>query len=288
MSRNKDRMGLGDTTPEPAPLPPQAMTQNQGDNPFSFVVPTEFVELPSRGAFYGPNHPLHNQETIEVKQLTAKEEDILTSRALLKKGVALERVISSIIIDKSIDPNTLLVGDRNAILISARVSGYGNEYNTKITCPSCGTNQEYSFDLNDTFVYNGQDLKETDATRNEDGTFTTVLPKTKVEVGFRLLNGADERALLQQVENARKKRREENVVTRQLKQIITSVNGNEEQANINYVIDNMPSMDARHLRMVYKIATPNIDMTQNFACGECEFEQDMEVPLTADFFWPDR
>jgi len=281
-------MGLGDTTPEPSSLPPQVMTQNQGGNPFSFVVPTEFVELPSKGVFYRPNHPLHNQETLEVKQLTAKEEDILTSRALLKKGVALERVIASIIVDKSIDPNSLLVGDRNAILISARVSGYGNEYNTKITCPDCAEIQEYSFDLNETFVYSGQDLKDNDAIRHEDGTFTTTLPQTKVEVGFRLLNGADERALLQQVEQARKKRRDENAVTRQLRRIVTSVNGNEEQANINYVVDNMPSMDARHLRMVYKIATPNVDMTQTFACAECDYEQDMEVPLTADFFWPDR
>tara|TARA_R110000772_G_scaffold40026_1_gene93830 strand:+ start:473 stop:1318 length:846 start_codon:yes stop_codon:yes gene_type:complete len=281
-------MGLGDTTPEQGSLPPQAMTQNQGGNPFSFVVPTEFVELPSKGKFYGPNHPLHNQETIEVKQLTAKEEDLLTSRALLKKGVALERVISSIIIDKNINANSLLVGDRNAILVSARVSGYGNEYSTKITCPSCAETQPYSFDLNNTFTYNGQDLKDTDASRNEDGTFTTMLPRSKVEVCFRLLKGSDERALLQQVENARKKRKDENAVTRQLKQIVVSVNGSEDQSNVNYVIDNMPSMDARHLRTVYKIATPNIDMTQNFACVECDYEQEMEVPLTADFFWPDR
>ena len=288
MSRNKDRMGLGDTTPEQASLPPQAMTQNQSENPFSFVVPTEFVELPSKGLFYGPNHPLHGQETIEIKQLTAKEEDLLTSRALLKKGVALERVISSIIMDKKINPNSLLVGDRNAILVAARVSGYGNEYSTKITCPACSETQPYSFDLNDTFVYHGQDLRDTDASRNEDGTFTTILPRSKVEVSFRLLNGSDERALLQQVENARKKRREENSVTRQLKQIVVSVNGSEEQSNVNYVVDNMPSIDARHLRAVYKIATPNIDMTQNFACSECDYDQDMEVPLTADFFWPDR
>jgi hypothetical protein len=288
LSRNKDRMGLGDTTPEHASPPPQVISQNQNDNSFSFVVPTEFVELPSKGAFYGPNHPLHGQETIEVKQMTAKEEDLLTSRALLKKGIALERVISSIIIDKKIDPNSLLIGDRNAILIATRVSGYGNEYSTQITCPSCSETQPYSFDLNDTFVYSGQDLKDTDATRNEDGTFTTVLPRSKIEVTFRLLNGSDERALLQQVESARKSRKDENSVTRQLRQIVVSVNGNEEQANVNYVVENMPSIDARHLRLVYKIATPNIDMTQTFACAECTHEQEMEVPLTADFFWPDR
>jgi hypothetical protein len=281
-------MGLGDTTPEPAPLPPQAMAQNQSDNPFSFVVPTEFVELPSRGKFYTENHPLHNQETIEVKQMTAKEEDILTSRALLKKGVALDRVISSVIINKNINPSTLLVGDRNAILIAARVSGYGNEYNTTVTCPACSNSQSFSFDLNDIEIYDGTSVTAEEATRNDDGTFITILPKTKIEATFRLLNGSDEKALVAQVENARKRKKEENTITRQLRQIIVAVNGSTEQRNINYVVDNMPSSDARHLRTVYKLATPNIDMTQNFECVECGHEQDMEVPLTADFFWPDR
>jgi hypothetical protein len=288
LSRNKDRMGLGDTTPEPAPLPPQVMAQNQNDNPFSFVVPTEFVELPSRGKFYTENHPLYNQETIEVKQMTAKEEDILTSRALLKKGVALDRVISSVIINKNINPSTLLVGDRNAILIAARVSGYGNEYNTTVSCPACGTSQPFSFDLNDIEVYDGTSVTAEEATRNDDGTFITILPKTKIEATFRLLNGSDEKALVTQVENARKRKKDENTITRQLRQIIVAVNGSTEQPNINYVVDNMPSSDARHLRTVYKLATPNIDMTQNFECVECGHEQDMEVPLTADFFWPDR
>lgn len=281
-------MGIGDTTPENTSPPPQVMAQNTNDNPFSFVVPTEFIELPSRGKFYAENHPLHNEETIEVKQMTAKEEDILTSRALLKKGVALDRVISSVIINKSINPNTLLVGDRNAILIAARVSGYGNEYNTKVTCPSCGTVQAFSFDLNDIEVYDGTGITSEEATVNDDGTFVTILPRTKIEVTFKLLNGSDEKTLLSQVENARKRKKEENTITRQLKQIIVAVNGNTEQHNINYVVDNMPSSDARHLRSVYKLSTPNIDMTQNFECSECGYEQEMEVPLTADFFWPDR
>ena len=131
-------------------------------------------------------------------------------------------------------------------------------------------------------------MLDTEASGNEDGTFTTTLPKSKVEVTFKLLNGSDERTLLNQVENARKRKKEENAVTRQLKLIIASVNGSEDQSDINFIVDNMPSSDARHLRLVYKLATPNIDMTQVFTCASCDHEQDMEVPLTADFFWPDR
>ena len=288
MSRNKDRLGLGDSKPESSNPPPQVMAQSQNDNPFSFIVPTEFVELPSKGKFYDESHPLHNQETIEIKQMTAKEEDMLTSRALLKKGLAIERVISSIIMNKAINPSTLLVGDRNAILVAARVSGYGNEYNTKVTCPACGTNQEFTFDLNDADVYDGAGYLPEEATDNSDGTLTTILPKTKIEVTFRLMKGYDEKNLVDQVENARKRKKDENNVTRQLRQIIVAVNGNTEQVNINYVVDNMPTSDSRHLRTVYKLATPNVDMTQTFECAECGHEQDMEVPLTADFFWPDR
>jgi hypothetical protein len=220
--------------------------------------------------------------------MTAKEEDLLTSRALLKKGIALDRLIKSIIVDKSIDPNTLLVGDRNAILVAARVSGYGPMYQTKVTCPACAAPQDYEFDLNNAIVYNGEGLREHDATQQEDGTYLTMLPSTRIEVGFRLLNGFDERNLLEQLENARKKRREENTITRHLKQIVVAVNGDTESGTINYVVDNMPSFDARHLRLMYKLATPNVDLTQNFVCNECDHEQEMEVPLTADFFWPDR
>ena len=274
--------------PENSNPPPQIANPAQGENPFSFVVPTEFVELPSKGLFYADNHPLHKEETLEIKQMTAKEEDILTSRALLKKGIALDRVISSLIIDKTVNPNTLLVGDRNAILIAARVSGYGNVYTTQVNCPACEVSQEHSFDLNDSAIYTGEGLDASEGTQNEDGTFLTTLPRTKIEVTFRMLNGTDERALLTQVENARKKKQEENTITRQLRQIIVAVNGNTEQANINYVVDNMPSSDARHLRLVYKLATPNVDLTQTFECAECSHSQDMEVPLTADFFWPDR
>ena len=117
--------------------------------------------------------------------MTAKEEDMLTSRTLLRKGIALERVIQSLIVDKRINPNTLLVGDRNAILIAARISGYGSDYTTNITCPQCGTSQQHLFDLHDATEVRESDLGTSNIIDNGDGTFTTTLPATKVEVSFR-------------------------------------------------------------------------------------------------------
>ena len=285
MSRNRERMGGAhqhDTGP-----PPQTL-QNEGGGGFSFVVPTEFVELPSQGKFYPEGHPLHQQDSLEIRQMTAKEEDMLTSRTLLKKGVALDRVIENLIVDKRIDPDSLLTGDRNAIIVATRVSGYGNEYTTQVNCPGCGETQEYSFDLNKTNIYSGTEGGEIEFTDNKNGTFNIILPKTQVEVTFRLLTGLDEKRLLSGVEADRKQKIHERSVTRQIVNIVTAVNGVSSAEAINYLADNIPSIDSRQLRLAYKLAAPNVDLTQAFECSECDFESDLEVPLTADFFWPDR
>ena len=281
MSRNRDR--LGTSAPENNSPPQQALQENPG---FAFVVPTEFVELPSGGRFYLENHPLYNQATIEIKQMTAKEEDILTSRTLLKNGVAIDRVIQSLIMDKNINADSLLVGDRNAILIAARSSGYGSDYNTTVSCPSCGATQEYSFDLTEAKIHSGEISTALGVVDNGDGTFTTTLPKTQVTVTFRLLNGNDEKTMLARAENARKRKKPEQAVTDQIRATVTSVNGDATAQALSYLIDNIPSLDARHLRACYKEVTPNVDLTQHFECQECGHEQEMEVPLTADFFWP--
>ena len=287
MSRNKNRVG-GPTAEPAAGPPPTVLQEGTTSNTCSFVVPTEFVELPSQGNFYTEEHPLCGQESIEIKQMTAKEEDMLTSTTLLRKGVALDRVIRSLIVDKRINPDTLLVGDRNAIILSARVSGYGSDYNTKVTCPSCTVTSEYSFDLNDASVYTGTDLTEQELVDNQDGTFDTILPKTQITVTFKLLTGNDEKNLTSAAQADRKKSNYEKNVTRQLSNLVVAVNGDDSAQAIQYLIDNIPSIDSRHIRTIYRRAAPNIDLTQRYACTECDYAADMEVPLSADFFWPDR
>lgn len=272
MSRNQDRLGGAKKNSN---APPKT---NEG---FSFVIPTEFVDLPSQGRYYPEGHPLHNESSIEIKQMTAKEEDILTSRTLLKKGVALDRLIQSLIVDKSIDPNTLLIGDRNAIIVSARVSGYGNVYSTKVDCPACQTRQDYSFDLNSANINEGEIDASFGATDNGDGTVTCILPKTEITVVAKLLTGRDEKGIANMIKG-------DNLVSKQLETMIVSVNGDSSKNAINYVANNLPSIDSRHLRMIVKDATPNVDLTQEFSCSECGHTQEMEVPLTADFFWPNR
>ena len=285
MARNRDRVG----TPNPnVDNPPPDLMQGGQSEGFSFVIPTDFVELPSKGRYYPENHPLHGQESIEIKQMTAKEEDMLTSRTLLKKGIALDRVLNSVIMQKGLNADSLLVGDRNAIIVAMRVAGYGSDYNTTVSCPKCGATQEYGFDLQEADIYHGDDVSKLDIADNQNGTFSVTLPRTGIEVVFRLLTGYDEKALVASLERARKKQVPEKTVTTQLRQMIVSVSGDASSEAIKFFIENVPSMDSRHLRLAYELAAPNVDLTQHFECSECDHEQEMEVPLTADFFWPDR
>jgi len=285
LSRNKDRMGMAPTRPETSGPPPQIANGIEG---FSFVVPTEFVDLPSRGKFYSESHPLHGQDSVEIKQMTAKEEDILVNRSYLRNGSAIERVLQSVIVDKRINASTLLVGDRNAILIAMRITGYGNDYETKVSCPSCGTSQKYEFDLFETNLEHGEAAEELGVTDNGDGTFDCLLPKSGVTATFKLLTGADEKQLLQKIGGGKKMKAASSIITSQLGSMITAVNGDSSKKAIEYVICNMPSMDSRHLRLMYRLTAPNVDLTQDFACDNCDHEQEVEVPLGADFFWPDR
>jgi hypothetical protein len=286
LSRNKDRLGMGDTTPEAASPPVAAYDSNV----FSFVVPTEFVKLPSEGKHYSSEHPLFNETTIEIKQMTAKEEDILTSVTLLQNGVALERLLESIIINKAINPKTLLVGDRNAIVIAARVSGYGNMYNTAITCPACITEQKHNFDLNQAAVVTATDISKTLSKAIEildNGNYAVVLPKSQLRVEMRLLTGRDEQILTGQLQQ-NKKQNSEKLVTTQLVHMICSVNGNSTKEAIDYVSHNIPSADAAFLRKIYKTIVPNVELSLDFNCAHCSHSEQMEVPLSADFFWPER
>ena len=293
MARNNSRrLGTrsgGDKTPTP-PVMNVDKGADSDSSPLSFVVPTEFVDLPSKGKFYPQNHPLHMVETIEIRHMTAKDEDILTSRTLLKKGIALDRFLGNILVDKRIDISKLLVCDKNAMIVSARISGYGADYNTRVVCPACLAQVKHDFDLNNaqTITTDDIDYEAENVTCTENGTFLIDLEKMKVQLEVRLMYGSDEKEIVRLSEQNKKNKRIQSVLTDQLKRFIVSVNGDTERLTINYVVDNMPAADARQLRKTYQAITPTVDLTQDFECDECGHEQQMEVPFTTDFFWPDR
>ena len=279
--RNKGRLSAApplDNPEAPTAAAPQTL---------SFITPTEFVELPSEGRFYPPDHILHNQEVIEIKHMTTREEDILTSQALLKKGIALERMLESIIINKQIGPDDLLLGDKNALIIAARSHGYGSHYETSVVCPSCSEQQQYDFDLNTLESRSPSDeyMEEKQVTLTENNTFLIPLPTTDFVVEARLLTGADEKNLSKIAEHKRKRNFPESPMTDFLRSFIVSVNGISDPNSLNGFINSLPAIQARYIRKTYDNLVPSLDLNHDFTCSHCGHSDLVEVPLSADFFW---
>jgi len=278
---NQERTGAKPSVPSPV----NNLNATQQQN-FSFPRPTEFVELPSQGLFYPEDHPLHGVDAVEIRFMTAKDEDTLSSQALIRKGVALDRLLQDIVIDKRINVDDLLVCDKNAIIIKARVTGYGEDYKTKVTCPSCSSSVDYTFNLSDLDIITADDLSEAGYSLCSEGTFDAELPKSKVTVKLKLMTGRDEKFLIKASKKSKGKNSVDRTLTNQLKAIIKSVEGRSERPIINDFVDMMPAIDSRHLRNYYSVRVPRIDMTREFVCQECGHDTDLEVPLSVDFFWP--
>lgn len=272
--RNEERLGVK------APIvdsPDQSVVPQ-----LNFTTPTEFVELPSKGKYYPEGHPLRGQDTVEIRYMTAKDEDTLTSKALIKKGVAIDRFLQNIIVDKNIRVDDLLLGDKNALIIAARITGYGSEYVAKVKC-SCGEMIEHDFDL-DNIQHRQHEVPE-GAEETDDGTFLVKLPAINMIVELRLLVGGDEKALSMMAEKKKKHNLPESNQTDQFRLIIIGVEGHRDSSLVAQLIDAMPASDSKFLRRMYKKLTPNVNLVQEVKCEVCESVQEVSMPFTSDFFW---
>jgi len=279
------RQQAATTEPIPAFLQ-QAQSAQQGIN-LNFVSPTDHIPLPSKGLFYPEGHPLKGQETIEIKEMTAKEEDILNSKALIKKGLVFDKLITALIVDKSIKSEDLLVCDRNAILIAARASAYGSEYGYQSICPNCGAKEKKSIDINE-FLQREVELPELveGTARLENGNFVVKLPKTGWIVECKLLTGEDEQRVVKLTEAKKKiNPNYEAGLVDNLSLFVVSIEGVTQQNLIDVGLKAMPAKDSKYLRDMYQKYSPKVDLKTDFVCSSCEYEQEVEVPLTADFFW---
>ena len=251
----------------------------------AFKVPTEFVPLPSFGLVYSPNSPLHNLKEIEVRYMTAADEDILTSRSLLRSGKAIDAVLKNCILDARINPEELLSGDKNALITFLRVSGYGPEYKVEIDCPSCEETSKYEFDLSQL------EMKTLDVEPIEQGEnrFHIQLP-TGTHIEFKFLNSAEEKEISDAQDRIKRSTNspvDRNVTTR-LKNTIISIDGNTDSSLINQYVDTLNVRDSRALRKHMEDNTPDIDMNQEFNCSHCGHRGEVDVPISVSFFWPDE
>ena len=242
-----------------------------------YKFPTEMVELPSKGYFYFEGHPLSSGK-VEIKYMTAKEEDILTSQNLIQQGTVIDKLLESLIVDKSIKIKDMLIGDKNAIMVASRILGYGKDYDIEYD----GVKQ--TVDLS---KLEPVDIDFSKLTKGENK-FSYTLPSSKREITFKLLNSGDENKISEEI-NARKKISENDTseLTTRLKHMITSVDGKTETAYINNFVQNeFLSLDSLAYRKHLATITPDVDMNMTVKDSTGR-EQVITVPITVRFFWPD-
>lgn len=264
----------------------QIQTQPQASPPqeIGYQIPVESVTLPSKGKLYSQDHPLYNETSVDIKCMTAKEEDLLTSRALIKNGTVMSKLISSCLMNKTIDPDTLITGDRNAILIAIRVTGYGGDYKVKMTCPECDEDYESEFSLSGLKI---KPLTDEPVQPNAN-LFSFTLPLSGLVIQYRLLTGADESEISKIQERQKKLGSQiEHSVTLRLFQAIESVNGEVDRQKIQQIVSQLRAGDSRALRKRILEIQPTVDMKQWSTCTYCSEQSEVSVPLGPTFFWPD-
>jgi hypothetical protein len=214
--------------------------------------------------------------------MTAKEEDILTNSNYLKNGTVIDKLLQALIITP-IDYNELLIGDKNAILIAARVLGYGKDYSFKYT-NSNGQEAEATVDLSKL------EDKVVDESLFKRGSneFQFTLPHSSNLITFKLLTHGDEQKIEAEIKGLKKVNPNTTTdITTRLKHMITSVEGKYDQKDIREFVDTyLLAKDAKALRDHYNKISPDINMIfkpedENYT-GE-----GINIPISLNFFWPD-
>jgi hypothetical protein len=252
---------------------------------FDWEIPVSTVPVPSEGKVYPQGSNISGRTTLDIKAMTAREEDILTSTALIRQGTVLNHLIQSCLIDKSVSVDDMLLGDRNALMISVRITGYGAAYEVQVNCPECGEQSDQKFDLSELEIKR----LEIEPVTSGENRFSFTLPVSKKEVHFKFLTGKDEREMTVVAERKKKLMpgtQVESNVTSRLEHVILSIDGIEDRNKINSFIKNMPALDSRRLRTHLESSEPGIDMGAWMGCPHCSESSKISMPLGINFFWP--
>lgn len=247
----------------------------------TYDFPTEVISLPSKGLGYPESSPLSKGE-ITIKLMTAKEEDILASPNLIKKGTVLDKLLEAIVVEDGVKADDLLMGDKNAILISSRVLAYGPEYNVKVTDPITGDDVDYTIDMSNVKI------KEVDySLLNRDNRYEFVTENgTKLQ--FQLLTHGVEKKIDADLEAISKFNKDNpSEITTRLRYIITSVNGNSDLGYItNFIKNQFLAKDSRVFRNHIQKITPDVDLKFNYVSPITGEEEALSIPFGMDFFYP--
>ena len=244
-----------------------------------FKFPTEIVDLPSKGLIYPKDNPLSSGK-LEMKYMTAREEDILTNQNYISKGIVLDKLLESLIVSK-VNYNDIIVGDKNALLIASRVLGYGKDYTFNAISKNEGL-KNFTIDLT---TLKDKVLKKKDLIEEGVNGFKYTLPTTNKLITFKLLTHGDEIAIDKEIAGQNKIRPGSNPeITTRLKYIITSIDGDSEKKTIREFVDGyLLAKDSRALREEIKRVSPDVDLKYTGEDGE----EDINIPINLNFFWPD-
>ncbi len=247
-----------------------------------FKYPTEQIDLPSKGLLYPETSPL-SKGAIEMKYMTAKEEDILTNSNFIRQGTVIDKLLQSMIVTP-IDYNELLNGDKNAILIAARILGYGKDYEFMYSNPNTGNSEKATIDLSQ---IESKLLDESLFTHGKNE-FSFQLPFSKITVTFKLLTHGDEKKIDREIEGLKKINPQSvATITTRLKHLLTSVNGDRELTTIRNFADNMLARDVKALRDHINKITPDINLKVNAVKENGDVVEGIELPIGISFFWPE-
>lgn len=263
---------------------PEGVQRQDVMKDLGWEVPVEAAPLPSQGIVYPKNSSLYGQETLAIKAMTAREEDILMSRAYSKAGTTITELIKSCLIDKSVDPGDLLVGDRQALIVSIRITGYGADYECDVTCPACGVRSTSTFDLSSLEITR----MSTQPIQPGTNEFQVTLPVSKKSIILKFMTGRDEEELNLTLERRKKLLGEgsENFITSRLAHQIISVDGITDKNKINIFVTNMPARDSLFLRDFVAKNEPGISMKSPHNCKSCNATSEVALPMGVSFFWP--
>jgi hypothetical protein len=249
----------------------------------SFSFPTETIELPSKGLLYPEDNPLSSGK-IEMKYMTAREEDILTNQNYIKQGTVIDKLLQSMIVTK-INYSDILVGDKDAIMLAARILGYGKDYVVDYYFKTLDEIQKITVDLT---KIKEKALDENLVISPKKNEFSFKFSNTNNEVTFKLLTHGDENDIEKEIQGLKKINPQGTFdMSTRLKYIITSVNGSYDKKSIREFIDQgLIAKDARELRKYISEISPGIDLkyTHYFEDGGAE---DIDIPIGVTFFWPD-
>jgi hypothetical protein len=263
----------------------QQVTRGLGNVPQqqakSYPFPTEVISLPSKGLVYAESSPLAKGE-ITIKLMTAKEEDILTSTNLIKKGIQLDKLLESIVVEPGVNVNDLVIGDKNAILITSRILAFGPEYIAKITDPFDSEEIEVNIDLTTIKV---KEIDDTILNRINEYPFT--LPISKSQIKFKLLTHGDEQAINKDIEASQKTLKTSNEITTRYRRMIVEVDGNRELGHIsNFVTNRLLAGDSKALRKEIAKITPDLDLKFDYTSPITGETEALRIPFGIGFFYP--